>query len=377
MIADLIEFGEWLSQNKQDEFAKNLNLDEDYLFCLKFNENLGNFEFDSIKPVKEKVPYYKSSIFNNYYYITTDQMVIKPSNSNLIGITPFLLKLDHNFLDKNKEKDNDKVNKFYKKIERSKNANGNGKEFIELISSIYKDSDDYISKVPLSLQEINNLKSFFEDFSFNDLEEAIKSYYNWLDENKQFIVDKLIEFKKEKGPKELKKSNFYLVCCFNSEMDLLNDIFYYYSKFLKKRKEDFKELENSPCSFCDSYGNVYPSLGDFVMGNAAFSFNYDDNKDTAVKNSRIKFCKKCAIYAMLAEDKLMKILPNNMLIIPKRKNGSYGEFLMEMTKDEPSFKRINKSLNKIDGFNFDLAFYTNKKQGKGYIIEKYIENYRS
>ena len=50
---------------------------------------------------------------------------------------------------------------------------------------------------------------------------------------------------------------------------------------------------------------------------------------------------------------------------------------MEMTKDEPSFKRINKSLNKIDGFNFDLAFYTNKKQGKGYIIEKYIENYRS
>ena len=25
MIADLIEFGEWLSQNKQDEFAKNLN----------------------------------------------------------------------------------------------------------------------------------------------------------------------------------------------------------------------------------------------------------------------------------------------------------------------------------------------------------------
>jgi CRISPR-associated protein Csh1 len=382
MIADLIEFGEWLSQNRLDEFAKNLNEEEDYLFCVKFNNASGTFEFDSIKPVKgttpeDKVSYYVSSIFNDYYYITTDQKVIKPSNSNLIGITPFLLKLDHDFFDKNYEIDKSKAEKFYKKVERSKNANGNGKEFIELISSIYKDSGDYISKLPLSTEEINNLRHFFQNFSFNKLEETIKNYYNWLDENKELLVKELNKFKKEKGSKELKKSNFYLICYFNSEMDLLNDIFYYYSKFLKKRKEDFKEIENAPCSFCEDYGNVYPSLGDFVMGNAAFSFNYDDNKDTAVKNSRIKFCKKCSIYSMLAEDKLMKILPNNILIIPKRKNGSYGEFLREMTKDESSFKRINNDLNKIDGFNFDLAFYTNKKQGKGYIIEKYIENYRS
>jgi len=42
MIADMIEFGEWLSNNKLDEFGKNLNLDEDYLFIIKFNQNLGN-----------------------------------------------------------------------------------------------------------------------------------------------------------------------------------------------------------------------------------------------------------------------------------------------------------------------------------------------
>lgn len=378
MITDLIEFGEWLSKNKQDEFGKNLNLDVDYLFCIKFNKNLEDFEFEGIKPVKEKVLYYDASIFNNYYYVTTDQMVIKPSNSNLIGITPFLLKLDHNFLDKNKEKDETKVNKFYKKVERSKNANGNSKEFVELIGSIYKDSDAYISRIPLSQEEIKNLTAFFEDFSFDNLEETIKCYYNWLYENKELIVDKLIEFKEKEGSKKLKKSNFYLLCYFNSEMDLLNDIFYYYSKFIKKRKEDFKEIEDAPCSFCDSYGNVYPSMGDFVMGNAAFSFNYDDNKDTAMKNSRIKFCKKCAIYAMIAEDKLMKILPNNILLVPKRINGDYSDFLIEMSKDDkPSFEKINDILKDFKGFNYDLALYTNKKQGKGYIIEKYIENYKS
>jgi len=36
----------------------------------------------------------------------------------------------------------------------------------------------------------------------------------------------------------------------------------------------------------------YPSMGDFVMGNAAFSFNYDDNKDTAMQNSRLKILQK-------------------------------------------------------------------------------------
>ena len=83
MIADLLEFGEWLSNNKQDEFSKNLNLDEDYLFIIKFNQNSENFEFKGIKPVKDtKTPYPEASIYNNYYYITTDQMVIKPSNSN-------------------------------------------------------------------------------------------------------------------------------------------------------------------------------------------------------------------------------------------------------------------------------------------------------
>lgn len=374
----MIEFGEWLSNNKLDEFGKNLNLDEDYLFIIKFNQNLGKFEFEGIKPIKDtKTPYFETSIYNDYYYITTDQIVIKPSNSNLIGITPFLLKLDHDFLNKSKEKDIDKVNKFYKKVERSKNANANGKEFVELISSIYKDSNNYIFKLPLSTKEVNDLTTFFDEVSLDDIIETIKNYYDWLYENKDFIVDELIKFKEGEDSKKLKRSNFYLICYFNSELDLLNDIFYYYSKFIKKRKENFEEIDDAPCSFCDSNGNVYPSMGDFVMGNAAFSFNYDDNKDTAMQNSRLKFCKKCAIYAMLAEDKLMKTLPNNILIIPKRTNGDYGKFLREMSKENSSFEKLNEGLSNVDGFNFDLALYTNKKQGKGYVIERYIENYKS
>ncbi|CEL24110.1 hypothetical protein [Methanobacterium formicicum] len=379
MIADLIEFGEWLSNNKQDEFSKNLNLDEDYLFIIKFNQNSENFEFKGIKPVKDtKTPYPEASIYNNYYYITTDQMVIKPSNSNLIGITPFMLKLDHDFLNKSKEMDDKKVNKFYKKVERSKKVNGNGKEFVELINSIYNNSNNYISRIPLTVNETNNLRTFFEENSLENIIETIKNYYNWLYENKEFIVNELIKFKeRDEFKKQHKKSNFYLMCYFNSEIDLINDIFYYYSKFIKKRKENFKEIDDAACSFCGSTGNVYPSLGNFVMGNAAFSFNYDDNKDTAMNNSRLKFCKKCAIYAMLAEDKLMKILPNNILIIPKRTDGDYGKFLMEMSKKNSSFEKINEGLDNVDGFNFDLALYTKKKQGKGHVIEKYIENYKS
>jgi CRISPR-associated protein Csh1 len=381
MIADLIEFGEWLSQNKQDEFGKNLNLDEDYIFRVKFDENLKDFEFDGIVPIKEengKVPYYNASIFNDYYYITTDQKVIIPSNSNLIGITPFLLKLDQDFLDKNSSKDQNKLNKFYKKIERSKNVNGDGKEFVELINSIYKDTNAYLSKIPLSDEENRNLKSFFENFSFDTIGETIKGYYNWLYDNRELLADKIIEFKSRKDSKEIKRSNFYLTCYFGSEMDLLNDICYYYSKFVKERKKEFKEVEDAPCSFCESNGNVYPSLGDFVMGNAAFSFNYDDNKNTVVKNSRIKLCKKCATYAMLAEDKLMKILPNNILLVPKKIDGDYGEFLKEMTKeDKPSFERVNTVLRNVPGFTYDLILYKNKKQGKGYVVEKYIENYKS
>jgi len=80
---------------------------------------------------------------------------------------------------------------------------------------------------------------------------------------------------------------------------------------------------------------------------------------------------------MLAEDKLMKTLPNNILIIPKRTNGDYGKFLREMSKENSSFEKLNEGLSNVDGFNFDLALYTNKKQGKGYVIERYIENYKS
>ncbi len=49
-----------------------------------------------------------------------------------------------------------------------------------------------------------------------------------------------------------------------------------------------------------------------------------------------------------------------------------------MTKqDNSSFERINNVLRTVDGFNYDFALYKHRKQGKGYVIEKYIENYIS
>ena len=120
--------------------------------------------------------------------------------------------------------------------------------------------------------ETNNLKIFFEKFSLDQTENLLKEYYNWIYENKEIIVEKLVDFKEKEDSSKIKKSNFYFICYFNSEFDLFNDILYNYSKFIKKRKEDFKEIEDAPCTFCNSKGNVYPSMGDFVIGNATFSF---------------------------------------------------------------------------------------------------------
>lgn len=375
MISDLIEFGKWLDENNQDDFGKNTK-ENDYILNIEFNQNLNVFNFGKSTQMKEYDSFFfKDSIFHDDFFITTDQKFMIPSKSNLLGLTPFFIKIDHDFKTRN-EIDEKKLNKFYNKIERSKKSNASGKEFNAVIKIIYNDIETYLRNIGVADDKMHVLKSFFNEYSFEYVEKTINEYYKFLVENKTLISDLINEFKETDNFDKKLRGNFYLTCYFGSKTDLINDILYYYSKFIKKRKESFEEYKNGICAFCGNKGIVYPSIGSYSIGNPSYSFNYDKNEKTAVKNSRLRFCKKCATYSMLAEDKLKKILLNNILIVPKKNNGNYKDFLMISNKEINSFEKINAFMNVNQGFNYDLIIYT-LEQGDRFDIKKYIENYRA
>ncbi|MEG3225398.1 MAG: hypothetical protein BME94_07775, partial [Methanobacteriales archaeon Met13] len=122
MISDLIKFGKWLNENKQDDFGKNVKQNH-YILDINFDKKINSFICGKITQIKEyDSHYFKDSIFHDVFFITTDQKFMIPSKSNLLGITPFFIKIDHDFKTRG-EIDEKKVNKFYGKIERSKKLN--------------------------------------------------------------------------------------------------------------------------------------------------------------------------------------------------------------------------------------------------------------
>lgn len=375
MISNLIEFGKWLNKNKQDDFGRNVE-ENDYILDINFDKELNSFNLGKITQMKEYNSHYsKNSIFHDVFFITTDQKFMIPSKSNLLGLTPFFIKIDHDFKTKG-ETDKKKVNKFYGKIERSKKSNESKKEFNAVIKKIYDDIEIYMSRIGITYNQRILLESFFMEYPFEYIEKIVNDYYSFLFQNKNNILDIINEFKGTDNYDKKSGGNFYLSCYSNSNIDLINDVLYYYSKFIKKRKESFQEYENGICAFCGNKGIVYPSIGSYSIGNPSYSFNYDKNEKTAVKNSKLRFCKICATYSMFAEDKLKKIQANNVLIIPKRINGNYKDFMMISNKEINSFDKINEFVGKTSGFNYDLAIYT-LEQGDRYDIKRYIENYNA
>ncbi|QUH23986.1 hypothetical protein HYG87_09565 [Methanobacterium alkalithermotolerans] len=375
MISDLIEFGKWLNDNKQDDFGKNVK-ENDYILDINFDKELNSFNLGKITQMKEYEPHYsKNSIFHDVFFITTDQKFMIPSKSNLLGLTPFFIKIDHDFKTRG-EIDEKKLKRFYGKIERSKKSNEGLKEFNAVIKKIYDDIEKYLGSIGINDNQRILLESFFMEYPFEYIEKIINDYYSFLFQNKNIILNIINEFKGTDKYAKKSGGNFYLACYSNLNVDLINDVLYYYSKFIKKRKESFQEYENGICAFCNNIGIVYPSIGSYSIGNPSYSFNYDKNEKTAVKNSRLRFCKICATYSMFAEDKLKKIQANNIFIIPKRINGNYKDFLMISNKEINSFEKINEFMDKTDGFNYDLVVYT-LEQGDRYDIKKYIENYNA
>lgn len=371
MINDLIEYGKWLSKNNLDDFGRNTK-DKDYILLVNFN----NKDFELIDFYKKETfdfnIYFNQSIFHKDFFISTDQRFMIPSKSNLLGLSPFFIKLDNDFLTK-KEFDKNKFNKFQNKIKRSIKANKNKKEFNAVLKDIYNDYNYFINSYPLNDSEKSYFLKFFKDYSYDKISSLIIKYYSFILEKSEDISKKIIKLKESDEFVKKDKSNFYLACCFSDELDLINDMFIYYSKIFKKRDEKVKNFEEGYCSFCGKKTITYSSLGSYALSKS-YSFNFSNKID----NAHLRICNECNSYLRTAEDNLKKNLKAPIMIIPKSKgNNDYGSFAKISNTDKSSFSKINEFLkDNSNNFNYDLIFY-NEGKGNTYVINKYVENYQA
>lgn len=370
MIKDLQEFGKWLNENNQVDFGKNVH-DDDYILTVSYYNN--QFSLESID-VKENISldYYVDSCFNNDLFHSSIQNVIIPSLSNLFGFTPFFVKLKDDFL-KNNRPNQKKINNFKKIVKRSIDANKNGKDFVSISNLYFEDLEkEFIDVCSLNDTQTKNMELLSKNLSSKDVANLIVNYYEFIYENLDEIIKKIIDFKSSDNYKN-KKGKFYLACVFGDYHDLINDFFYLYSNFLHIKKKNIKDYENGICSICGNSNITNPAVTYFNLDKV--SFNMSPN----MVNSKLRICKKCNTFIKYADDKLFRIINNNnILLIPKCKGGSYEDFLKISNKDINSFEKINHFLKECNNFNFDLLIVNVDKGKSGLVhIKKYIENYQA
>lgn len=356
MINDLVTFGNWLIENELDGFGENTR-DTDYIFEVKYYDE--EFHLGGItQKNKYKKNFYPNSVFNKDLYVSTSQNIIIPSNSNLLGFTPFLIKLDVNA-------------RLEGKINRSLKANNNGKDFTEIVNKIIPNyKENYLDKCRFNDKEYEKLEHFFKNVSLNEITNLIKEYYQFLQNNLENITNKVQDFKKSD---DFNRGNFYLVCVFGTEYDLINDFFYYYSKFIIPRSKSIPDYEEGYCSICGSKGLTYPSLECFgFIPETSFNYHAD------IKNSKLHLCKQCNSSMVYAINKLKKIMNSNyLMVIPKTKNNNdFTNFLKIANIETNQFEKLNRFLNdNTNDFDFDLIIYN--KENVVMSIKKYITNYKA
>ncbi|WP_297897378.1 hypothetical protein [Methanobrevibacter sp.] len=354
MITDMIEFGKWLDKNNLSDFGNDIKPD-DYILSVSFENAKFKINDEIVEYEKYSPNIYNDSIFKRNMKTVSDQSIKIPSNSNLSATTPFLLQI------KLKNNEDKELNTFNNKFKRSRDANLKNKEFIDVIEEIFNNLNDEFPE---------KLKNFIDKKDKKEIIELVNNYFSFLDDNKEIISEKIRE-------KDIYNKNLLITCFFNSENDLINDIIFYYIKYLKDRNQQITPEKNSKCNFCDNTTITFPTLSSYSLNKSAYLFNYTLKDKNKLKNSKFKICKKCENYVKFAEDKLRQILNknNNILIIPINVNGDYADFLKISNEEISSFEKINKFMKESNGFNYDLAVY--KRATQGITIEKYIENYKS
>ncbi|MDO5851595.1 MAG: hypothetical protein Q4Q23_03830 [Methanobacteriaceae archaeon] len=373
--SDLIEFGKYLYTTNNDDFAKDVK-ETDVIFPISFNNS--KFELGSLCKKNEiTLNYDVNSIFNNELYISTDQRVIIPIKGGLLGLSPFFIKLDNDFINKNGKYKKKEIKNFKNKVKQSLNNNNNNNEFIEHISKIYKDPEkNFLEMIPdLNNEKYIYYKSFFKKYLTEKTKSLIIDYYEFINTNIDSIIEKIIKYKSEQLQLN-ENPSFYLTCVFNSDFDLINDILVYYSIFSKKRNKKIKDYGESKCPFCTKKCITYPFISCYTATEPTYFFEYKSE----IKKSKLKLCKTCNAYLLFAEDKLKKIFLPNIMVIPKLKNNKndFKEFLKASNTDENTFIKLNEILeNNSNKLNYDLVLYEKNSKGDKYDIKKYVENYRA
>lgn len=403
----MINFGKWLMDNNLDKFGLGVIKEEDYILPITYENDdfsLGNFILK--ENFKNEDNFYFNSFFNEDFLFSNDERVMIPSNTHLGGLTPFFLKLDKDLENKTEWKkfkespdrsnvltfqdclENNlfakKGNKFtYKKFQdKIKNALGRNKNgsFIEFLKEIFDDKNTFFEKVKIDDEKKECLNLFLGKYSFENLKNLIIGYYDFLYVNNEQILSQIMNIKLNDEP--IDSVNYYVACCFNNDLDLINDLFILYSKFLKRREKNTKNYDKGICSFCGNYDITYPFFGAYVLDEEkpVFNFNFTKSKSKMVSNSHLRLCNECNSYVMVAENNLVNSFNNSIMIIPKLKGSTdYEHFLKILNSDKPSFSKLNTLLKYgSDEFSYDLVVYKKDIQkGKIDNIFKYIENYQA
>lgn len=99
MISNLIDFGRYLVQNNQEDYGFHIN-EEDIVLYFKYDESTKNFKFTEInKKSNINFNFYNKSYFkNNLPTPLTTQNITISNQAGLMGFSPFVLMVDHDFL---------------------------------------------------------------------------------------------------------------------------------------------------------------------------------------------------------------------------------------------------------------------------------------
>jgi len=389
MISDLIEFGKWLDENNQDVFGKILK-DDDRILKINAKFENGNLEFDNFDElILDSIDNYESiidynqykqsksnefSLFSNQLFFETNQNIMIPSNDAFACLTPFCFSLR-------------RITK--SKIRKSNKRNQDGLEFVKLIKELKENKNILFSYY----NEYNDLKKVCADFElFNKVLEdegiivsLIKQYYDFLNNNYSLIE----ELKGKMGNKD---PDIFLYFVLPQEFLLLNDMIYFYCKYIKQRSENVDESKINinnriHCQFCGVDSISFVKFSSIGIGFESYNWNYTKG----LPSSRLKICKNCSTYLYLAIQKLIHVFEKHFILIPKLKTDNKNDFryittelnsyYSEIRSKKSKFVLMNKFLLNSDYnhyFNFDFAIFEKTRMGDDIdTFKKYVENYKA
>lgn len=396
MISDLVDYGKWLTMNNQDGIGYMVN-DDDYVLKISYDDENDNFTIEGIfKKRDANLDFYEKSVFNKILPTprgSSDQSITIANNTGLMGFSPFLLNLDSDFIGRKIKPENyDNETNFYEvgseryllkksgqkfnlektlgKFKTSLDSNKNNNQFNDkIVTKLFEDYEQlFLEKIPSEYQNVF-VEDFFNKITSEEYVNLINKFYEFLNNNKSIILDMVIKFKLDN---EVRNSRFFIVGIFGDFKDLINDLIFYYCKFVKTRNKSIENYDEGICSMpdCNNLSITYPTIP-FYAADKKFYFNYSND----IKNSSLRLCDLCNRYMIFAFNNLKSNFKGNILIIPKTYDANYSEFL-EIIQGDNNFGKINELLD-LNSKKFTYDFLVYSVSNALLKIEKYIDNYQA